>query len=38
MVLGTAFHAYLLEGDAFPMNFTVMPKFDRRTIDPAIKS
>ncbi len=31
MVLGTAFHAYLLEGDAFPMNFTVMPKFDRRT-------
>jgi len=31
MLFGTAFHAYLLEGDAFPMNFAVTPKFDRRT-------
>ncbi|SEJ07495.1 PD-(D/E)XK nuclease-like domain-containing protein [Nitrosomonas eutropha] len=31
MVLGSAFHSYLLEEEIFRRNFVVMPKFDRRT-------
>lgn len=31
MVLGTAFHSYLLEEEIFRRNFVVMPKFDKRT-------
>ncbi|WP_170210768.1 PD-(D/E)XK nuclease-like domain-containing protein [Tepidiphilus succinatimandens] len=31
MVLGTAFHAALLEPDRFSQSFVVAPKFDRRT-------
>jgi len=31
MVLGTAFHTYLLEEEAFHFRFVVTPKFDRRT-------
>lgn len=31
MVLGSAFHSYLLEEEIFRNNFAVLPKFDRRT-------
>lgn len=31
MLLGTAFHAYLLEEEVFRRDFAVMPKFDKRT-------